>query len=113
MQIIPYKNNRHSELFKIKTRVLVRHRWETVPISSPEHSVCRCFSTTSLMYKGEIPYAKTCYATSFSSSCNCGLYGPHMETVRPATGNRRARNWKTRFYIRLSYIIHAVKRQNQ
>ncbi len=113
MQIIPKKNNRHSELFKIKTRVPVRHRWETVPISSPEHSVCRCFSTTSLMYKGEIPYAKTCYATSFSSSCNCGLYGPHMETVRPATGNRRARNWKTRFYIRLSYIIHAVKQQNQ
>ena len=65
------------------------------------------------MYKGEIPYAKTCYATSFYSSSNCVLYGPHMETVRPATGNRRARNWKTRFYIRLSYIIHAVKRQNQ
>ena len=79
--------------------------WNThIPMTKPSHT------------RGDnvvMPLQKHPYPSTETSSRNCGPDSPHTATVRPAAGNRGARSWKTRFCIRLSYIIHAPKRQNQ
>ena len=70
-----------------------------------------------LAYTGDnvvMPLQKQPYPSTETSSHNPGPDSPGIrQPYRPQPATGGARSWKTRFCIRLSYIIHAPKRQNQ
>lgn len=107
------ENTYSTPILKWETR-----QWGEIPRTSEENNRAEhpYPHDKTLVYTGDnvvMPLQKHPYPSTETSSRNCGPDSPHMETVRPAAGNRGARSWKTRFCIRLSCIIHAPKRQNQ